>query len=120
MLQIILMSSWPVKDFPPLFWIVFFPVELHDQPDMNGLLAATSLEGCLPNAMGVNCVDPDILHEQWASPHTLSNVNSSMPKELRSESSYIISEFREQNIYASKELNFSQFAFIFSRRDSGN
>jgi hypothetical protein len=43
-----------------------------------------------------------------------------MPKELRSESSYIISEFREQNIYASKELNFSQFALIFSRRDFGN
>ncbi|KAG6764261.1 hypothetical protein POTOM_031723 [Populus tomentosa] len=42
---------------------VFFPVELHDEPDMNGLLAATSLEGCLPNAIGVNCVDPDILHE---------------------------------------------------------
>ncbi|KAJ6903152.1 hypothetical protein NC651_020604 [Populus alba x Populus x berolinensis] len=38
-------------------------VELHDEPDMNGLLAATSLEGCLPNAMGVNCVDPDVLHE---------------------------------------------------------
>lgn len=95
-------------------------MELHDEPDMKGLLAATSLEGCLPNAMGVNCVDPDILHEQWASPHTLSNVNSTMPKELRSESSYIISEFREQNIYASKELNFSQFALIFSRRDFGN
>uniref|UniRef100_A0A6N2KSU1 Uncharacterized protein n=1 Tax=Salix viminalis TaxID=40686 RepID=A0A6N2KSU1_SALVM len=46
-------------------------VELHDEPDRYGLLAATSLEGCLPNAMGVNCVDPD--NKQWASPHALSN-----------------------------------------------
>lgn len=55
-------------------------MELHDEPDIYGLLAATSLEGCLPIAMGVNCVDPD--NEQWASQHALSNVNSSTPNEL--------------------------------------
>lgn len=53
------------KRFPSIVLDNFLLVELHDEPDIYGLLAATSLEGCLPIAMGVNCVDPD--NEQWAS-----------------------------------------------------
>ncbi|CAK7326733.1 unnamed protein product [Dovyalis caffra] len=101
--------SLACKRFPSIVLGSFPPVELYDESEMNSLLAVTSLEGFLPNGMGVKCVDPDTIHEQWAAPHTLSNVNFSMPKELRDESSYITSEFREENMYTSKELKGENF-----------
>ncbi|KAI9387032.1 hypothetical protein POPTR_010G112500v4 [Populus trichocarpa] len=95
--------SLACKRFPSIVLGSSPPVELYDESEINSLLAAKILEGFLPNAMGVKCVDPDTLHEQLTSPHT-ENVNSSMPKELRGESSYILSEFREENTYTSKEI----------------
>ncbi|KAJ6899133.1 ATP-dependent DNA helicase [Populus alba x Populus x berolinensis] len=100
--------SLACKTFPSIVLGSSPPVELYDESEINSLLAAKILEGFLPNAMGVKCVDPDTLHEQLASPHT-ENVNSSMPKELRCESSYILSEFREENTYTSKEIKEENF-----------
>ncbi|XP_011038654.1 PREDICTED: uncharacterized protein LOC105135468 isoform X3 [Populus euphratica] len=74
--------SLACKRFPSIVLGSSPPVELYDESEINSLLAAKILEGFLPNAMGVKCVDPETLHEQLASPHT-ENVNSSMPKELR-------------------------------------
>ncbi|KAG5240473.1 ATP-dependent DNA helicase RECG [Salix suchowensis] len=45
-----------------LFEEVYHHVELHDEPDIYGLLAATSLEGCLPIAMEESAtkVEPEL------------------------------------------------------------
>ncbi|KAJ6771875.1 ATP-DEPENDENT DNA HELICASE-like protein RECG CHLOROPLASTIC, partial [Salix koriyanagi] len=96
------------KRFPSIVLGSFPPVELYDESEINSLLAAKILEGFLPNVVSVTCVDPDTLHEQLASPHT-ENVNSSMPNEVRDESSYILSEFREENTSLSKEIKEENF-----------
>ncbi|KAG5236813.1 ATP-dependent DNA helicase RECG [Salix suchowensis] len=100
--------SLACKRFPSIVLGSFPPVELYDESEINSLLAAKILEGFLPNVVSVTCVDPDTLHEQLASPHT-ENVNSSMPNEVRDESSYILSEFREENTSLSKEIKEENF-----------
>ncbi|KAF9673989.1 hypothetical protein SADUNF_Sadunf10G0081100 [Salix dunnii] len=100
--------SLACKRFPSIVLGSFPPVELYDESEINSLLAAKILEGFLPNVVGVTCVEPDTLHEQLASPHT-ENVNSSLPNELRDESSYILSEFREENTSISKEIKEENF-----------